>query len=1196
MVSDYLDDTITVLHVDDDENQLKLTKVFLEKIDTSLKVEISTDPQEALERHRQEGFDCIVSDFVMPEMDGIDLASRIRETSDVPFILYTGRGSEEVAERAFATGIDDYIRKEQDPSHYQVLLKRIKMAVEKRKAETELTTSEENYRNVVENANQGIVVTQDGILEFVNHRVLEITGYDEEELLFKPFTHFLHPEDLEIALESYKSQLKGDYNDDDFYPFRIIAKDGEVRWIEINGIGINWNGRMAMLHFLTDVTDQRQAEETIREREELFRALAEKSPNMIFIQKRDRIVYVNEECVRIVGYSKEEFYAPGFDIRTVIASELHDELRENQIRHFRGEEVPQQEYTLLKKDGERVEAIISTKLINYGGDTCILGVATDISERREMEKLLIDSEERYRTLFETSPLAISTHDLEGNITSVNAAFTELTGFTQEEVLGMSFSQIASELDAGEIKIDLIRDSYIALMRNGVVPPFEFSFRRKDGADRWGEAHVSVQKVDGERAGIQVLLLDTTDRRRMEEEHERYQERLEALHRHASDLAEAETVEDIALRTFDAIEQVLGFDVGGFAIVDPPVLRLVYIKGLDYEEGYQIPLDGRGITVRCVLTGETQLVPDVRLSADYHPGHAEGRYMVLSELAVPIQVDRKIIGVINVESERLDAFTEQDLRLAETLSQHVGSALSHIRHTELLQASEERYRGLLDASRDAVFVLDSEKYLYVNRSAANLLGYDDPGELVGTDAFVHVAPEDRESVKEITLRRQRGEETPSRYNFRLVDKNGVGVDVEAHVSLTEYEGKTVSLSVNRDVTGQKRFEEELRRVNRNLEERVKEMRCLFEAIREMQEAASVEELGPKIVELIAAAMYVPEKAAPVLELGGKVFSHPRYREGLHLSPRVEIRNVGVVVGKIYIYFTEDSPCFPAEKQGMINALAESLGGWYEGVRDANKLIEYTGRLEGMVEEKTNELLDAERMVTAGRIAAMVGHDLRSPLQTIKSALYLIKKAPEEAEEMIELIEGSVDRAREMLEELRIQTRDTPLRLELLDLSEQIRTAVQGANIPPGIHLTLEFDVDLESTLLDGTKIRRVLDNLIKNAVEAMPDGGELIVSAGKTDDGIVVSVIDTGVGIAEDERERLFKSFHTTKKNGLGLGLSYCKRAVEAHGGRITVKSEVGRGTMFTVFLPDHKERSPADEAAPELDAAGEAPLQREQAR
>jgi len=96
---------------------------------------------------------------------------------------------------------------------------------------------------------------------------------------------------------------------------------------------------------------------------------------------------------------------------------------------------------------------------------------------------------------------------------------------------------------------------------------------------------------------------------------------------------------------------------------------------------------------------------------------------------------------------------------------------------------------------------------------------------------------------------------------------------------------------------------------------------------------------------------------------------------------------------------------------------------------------------------------------------------------------------------------------------------------------------------------------------------VLDNLVGNAVEAMPEGGTLTVTAEKEEDVIVISVSDTGVGIPDEELVNLFKPFQTTKKGGLGLGLAYCKRAIEDHGGKITVESKVGEGTTFTVGLP-----------------------------
>ncbi len=117
-------DIIRVLHVDDEPNTLRFCKMFLKMIDPSIRVVSSISPGEATGLLKESRFDCIVSDYQMPEEDGVEFARRVRKESGVPFILYTGKGSEEVAEAAFSAGVDDYLRKELDPSNFQVLANR----------------------------------------------------------------------------------------------------------------------------------------------------------------------------------------------------------------------------------------------------------------------------------------------------------------------------------------------------------------------------------------------------------------------------------------------------------------------------------------------------------------------------------------------------------------------------------------------------------------------------------------------------------------------------------------------------------------------------------------------------------------------------------------------------------------------------------------------------------------------------------------------------------------------------------------------------------------------------------------------------------------------------------------------------------------------------------------------------------------
>jgi PAS domain S-box-containing protein len=137
-----------------------------------------------------------------------------------------------------------------------------------------------------------------------------------------------------------------------------------------------------------DITDRRRAEEALRESEEQFRSLAEQSPNMIFINDLRSVVYVNERCVEIMGYRREEFYDPAFNFIEIVAPEYRQVLRENFRKHGEGWDVEQVEYELVTRDGGRIQVILNTNLITYKGRRAILGVVTDITSRKRAEEAM----------------------------------------------------------------------------------------------------------------------------------------------------------------------------------------------------------------------------------------------------------------------------------------------------------------------------------------------------------------------------------------------------------------------------------------------------------------------------------------------------------------------------------------------------------------------------------------------------------------------------------------------------------------------------------------------------------------------------------------------------------------------------------------------------------------------------------------
>ena len=223
-------------------------------------------------------------------------------------------------------------------------------------------------------------------------------------------------------------------------------------------------------------------------------------------------------------------------------------------------------------------------------------------------------------------------------------------------------------------------------------------------------------------------------------------------------------------------------------------------------------------------------------------------------------------------------------------------------------------------------------------------------------------------------------------------------------------------------------------------------------------------------------------------------------------------------------------------------------------------------------------DTDRLVAIGQTAGMIGHDIRNPLQAIVSELYIAKGAIANtphledktiALESIDLIEEQTDYISKIVSDLQDYARPLKPEYKEVDLAKLVVSVFQTVRVPDKI--VLKIDVKgFPKISTDPTLIRRALTNLISNAIQAMPDGGELEVCAVKTEIKTVITVSDTGKGIPEEIKPKLFTPLVTTKAKGQGLGLAVVKRLVEALGGSITFESEADKGTTFTINLPPEK--------------------------
>lgn len=530
-------------------------------------------------------------------------------------------------------------------------------------------------------------------------------------------------------------------------------------------------------------------------------------------------------------------------------------------------------------------------------------------------------------------------------------------------------------------------------------------------------------------------------------------------------------------------------------------------------------------------------------------------------------------MFDYEKEKLGLYIFHDVTTSTSIQKVLKAKLT--KHKINLQEEKNKLEGIFDASPDAIITVDmSKKIVECNPAAVDFFGFSSKEEMYNTNICSLIKTNELNRMKQI---------------YELLSEKGILKNIELTALTKNGEAYTATFSgqVWRSSSGQPKgtviiFKNITKR--KKMEELVRQERIKLELI--------TKNLGAGII-VVSKDYHINWANDFIKQSKGNVEKKWCYHS-LNNSDCV-CSDCGVK--KIF----EDNIDFDSheyyfvDKQGKdswVEIIATPIKDFKGNVIAAleltvditekktlqSKLTGYSQKLEQIVEERTKQLVKtqsklvkSERLAAIGELAAMVGHDIRNPLAAIRNATFYLKKKRLTLNHiknlsMLEVIDDSVDHANRVVNDLLDYSREIRLEKSEASIYEVLKTALSMISVPKNVKIVDLTNADFKVEL-DVGRFVRVFVNLITNAIDAMPDGGVLKIKTEFKKAELKITFKDTGIGISDELKKKIFTPLVTTKAQGMGFGLAISKRLVEAHKGSIALKSTYGKGTEVSIKMP-----------------------------
>ena len=993
---------------------------------------------------------------------------------------------------------------------------------EHKQAEEKLRKSEEKYRSIFENV-QDIYyeVSLDGTLLEVSPSIEIMTKgqYHRDDLVGKSMDDFYS---VAGGRQAFLALLR-ERRDVTDHEIMLKNRDGSYVTCSISA-KVFFDGQGAPLKIvgsMRDITERKKAEEALGDSEERYRALVTFSPDPLYVHVDGRVTLVNPAMCKLLG-ADDPSQLIGKQVLEIVHPEYHEIVQERWKTVFGGRPAPLLEEKFIRIDGTAVDVEVNAVAVDWKGSKGVQVIARDITERKQAEDAIRESEERFRMVFENvfDGISIYSEDPDPSkrrLVECNERYATMAGRSREELL-----QFGNTLRLQKTHEDAANDNRLKSLTRGTAYQGSFSWIRPDGKENSIE-YVGVPIMWRGKPHSIGIDRDITERERTEKQ-------VRLLAHTIKSIGECVSITDMN----DNILFVNDAFLATYRYAEHEIL-------------------GKNISILRSPNNAPDLIGAIYRTARNEGWHGEMLNRAKDGREFPISLSTSIVRDDNGKAVAL-------VGVASDITERK-------RAEEALTYERNLLRALMDNIPDHVYFKDNDsRFLRISKSQASIFGIDDPSQAIGKTDFDFFAEEHARSAFE-------AEQKIVKSGIAIVDleeKESWPDGRQTWASTTKVPFRNVqgeiigTFGISRDITERKHAEEERQRLITAFEQTA-------EAILVTDPRGIIRYVNPAFERITG---FTREEA---IGQNPRIMNSGRQNAGFYnelwkaISTGRKWRGRFINKKKDGTLFTDETSISP-----VLNEQGEIMN--YVGVKR-----DITGELS-----LQTQLAQAQKLESIGTLASGIAHDFNNILGIILGHTSLLERLREDSHmhsESVAAIMKATQRGTSLVKQLMLFARKTEPLLEPVKVNNIIGeiTKLLQRTFPKTITISASLQQDLPEIVADSSQIHQVLLNLLVNARDAMPHSGTISITTGTVEGEIVssrfpkatarqyvkVEVADTGIGMDEATRQRIFEPFFTTKGpgKGTGLGLAVVFGIVEYHNGFIDVRTALGEGTSFTVYLP-----------------------------